>query len=74
MYVGGGVGADALVDGAERYGFVMLCGAGFPTGRSEWQANHSHMANFLQVGDGVQMRWKIYRELSRNIRPAFCCC
>lgn len=71
MYGVGGVGADALVDGAERYWFIMLC---FPTGRSGWEMNNSDVANFFQVRDGVEMRRKIYREVSRTIRAAFCCC
>lgn len=53
MYIVGGIGADALTSRAQRYGFVvMLC---FSTGRSRWEMYHSHMANFFQVGDGMEM-------------------
>ena len=55
MYVVGGVGADALIDRAQRYGFVMLRGASFDTRRTHRDMNHSHMAYFFQVRDRVEV-------------------
>lgn len=71
MYVAGGVGADALIDRAQRYRFVMLRSASFDARRTHRDMNHSHMAYFFQVRDRVEVRRQIYREPSGNIRPPF---